>query len=271
MTTPTDPGTQIVLSSLGNLRDLGGWQTRSSGTVRYGLAFRSAGLDFLTPQDIDALEDIGFHTVFDLRTKAETDARPDRLPSSAAYVHLDVFADSSGAAVVHQFDLLDDPALAEEALGGGKAEERFTEAYREMLQLASADDAYRQLFLAFAEPERLPAVFHCTTGKDRTGWATASLLLLLGVSEKDVFREYLLTNDQLLPQLQPIFDQFAEAGGDPDLLVPVLGVRREYLQVAIDEMTTLYGTIENYFTQGLGLGPDVQDVLRRTFTTGANR
>ena len=268
---PTNPGDQIRVSSLGNLRDLGGWPTRSSGTVKRGLLYRSAGLDFLTPQDMQVLTDLGIRSVFDLRTEAECEARPDQLSPSITYVNLDVFADSSAAAVVHWFDLLNDPALAEEALGGGKAEERISEAYRDMMQLPSADGAYRQLFLAFAEPDRLPGLLHCTTGKDRTGWAAASLLLLLGVSEEDVFREYLLTNDQLLPQLQPIFDQFAEVGGDPELLVPILGVRREYLQMAIDEMTGRYGTIEGYFTEGLGLGPDTQDVLRTTLTIGTNR
>jgi len=51
-------------------------------------------------------------------------------------------------------------------------------------------------------------VFHCTAGKDRTGWAAASTLLLLGVSTGDVFADYLLTNDQLRPALQPLLDQF---------------------------------------------------------------
>ena len=48
--------------------------------------------------------------------------------------------------------------------------------------------------------------------------------MLLGVSDDDVMAEYLLTNDLLLPALQPVFDQFRDAGGDPTVLVPVFGV-----------------------------------------------
>jgi len=65
--------------------------------------------------------------------------------------------------------------------------------------------------------------------------------------------DYLLTNDQLLPALQPVFDQFRSIGGDPELLKPVAGVRREYLETALDEMHSRYKTIEGYFSQGLEL------------------
>lgn len=271
MTTPNTPGEAIHATSLPNLRDLGGWRTRSSGVVRPGMVYRSTGLDRLTPRDMEALSDLGIVSIFDLRTTAEAEARPDLVPPGASYVNLDVFADSSEAAVVHQFDLLTDPALAEEALGGGQVEQAFIQAYRDMVRLESARDSYRQLFLALSDTERLAGLFHCTTGKDRTGWAAAALLLLLGVAEEDVYREYLLTNEQLLPKLQPIFDDFEASGGDPDLLRPALGVQREYLQTSIDEMRSRYGTIENYFAEGLGLGPDDQAVLCEAFTVPADR
>jgi protein-tyrosine phosphatase len=95
-------------------------------------------------------------------------------------------------------------------------------------------------------------VFHCTTGKDRTGWAAAATLLLLGVSSDDVFADYLLTNDQLLPTLQPLLEQFRSIGGDPELLKPIVGVQKEYLETAIGEMQKRYKTIDGYFSQGLG-------------------
>ena len=66
--------------------------------------------------------------------------------------------------------------------------------------------------------------------------------MLLGVSRDDVMTEYLLTNEQLLPAVQPIMDTFAAAGGDPQLLRPVLGVEPDYLEMALDEMTATFGT-----------------------------
>jgi len=128
------------------------------------------------------------------------------------------------------------------------------------VRLPSAREGYREMFTDLADPAFLPASFHCTTGKDRTGWGAAALLLLLGVSEDDVMTDYLLTNDQLLPALKPVLDAFEAAGGDPDLLIPVLGVRREYLETALDEMRTTYGDIETYFIEGLGI--DAETIAR---------
>jgi protein-tyrosine phosphatase len=162
--------------------------------------------------------------------------------------------------------VLGDPKAAEAMLGGGKAVALFEESYRELVSLPSALAGYRQFFLAIAGEAHTPAVFHCTTGKDRTGWAAASALLLLGVSTDDVFADYLLTNDQLLPALQPVLDQFRSIGGDPELLMPVVGVQKEYLEAALDEMHKRYKTIDGYFSQGLGLDAATVGKLRAKLT-----
>jgi len=128
--------------------------------------------------------------------------------------------------------------------------------------LPSARAAYGALFADLARAERRPALLHCTTGKDRAGWAAAALLLLLGVSDDDVMADYLLTNEQLLPAMQPLFDRFTAAGGDPDVLRSLLGARAEYLEAALEEMTARFGTIERYFEQGLGLDPERIAALR---------
>lgn len=87
--------------------------------------------------------------------------------------------------------------------------------------------------------------------------------MLLGVSRDDVMTEYLLTNEQLLPAVQPIMDTFAAAGGDPQLLRPVLGVEPDYLEMALDEMTATFGTFHAYLDRGLRLEPAVVEALRR--------
>lgn len=135
--------------------------------------------------------------------------------------------------------------------------------------MPSALTGLRQLFSEFAQPDRRPALFHCTTGKDRTGWAAAALLMLLDVSDNDVMDDYLLTNDELLPELEPVFDRFEAAGGDPALLRPMLGVQEEYLAAALDEMRQRFGTIEGYFTNGLQLDAATQDALRAALDDGA--
>ena len=138
----------------------------------------------------------------------------------------------------------------------------FEDGYRDIVRLPSAKAGYRRLFTDIAELEHRPALFHCTGGKDRTGWAAASLLMLLGVSDELVMKEYLLTNDELLPAEQPAIDRFAAMGGNLDLIRPCVGVSPEYLDAALDEMRKDYGTIQEYFSEGLKVDAGAQDALR---------
>lgn len=234
------------------------------GRVRPGQLYRSTELDHLRGQDddLDRFAGLGIRTVFDLRTAAERDAAPDVIPEGVEEIVCDVLADSQGAAPAVLAEVLSDPSRAERILGGGKAAEMFERGYREIVSLPSALSSYRTMFTEIAIGARRPALFHCTTGKDRTGWGAAATLLLLGVREDDVFRDYELTNRDLIPALKPVFEHFRQLGGDPDLLRPVLGVDPGYLRAALAEMDSRFGSIEGYFEDGLGIDSDRREELR---------
>jgi protein-tyrosine phosphatase len=256
------PGRSLGIALAPNLRDLGGWSTRDGGRVRRGLVYRSAQLARLEGADLSAFGQLGIRSVYDLRTGLERAAMADRLPDSTRYIVADVLADSTAAAPAQLLAILSSPASANAMLGEGKTLALFVEAYHEIVSLPSALGAYRRLFSDLGQARRRPLLFHCATGKDRTGWAAAVLLLLLGVPHDDVMHEYLLTNEALLPALEPVFEQFRQAGGDPDLLRPVLGVEPAYLESALDQMRRRFGTVEGYFEVGLRIGPDTQRALR---------
>lgn len=266
MSQSKSPGAVISLASVANLRDLGGWHTRDGRVVRHGLLFRSAELDKLADDDLEAFERLGIRTIYDLRTEVERVEQPDRVPDGIEHVVIDVLADSSSSASAQVIEVPTDPKAAEELLGGGRAVQLFLAAYREVVHLPSAMEGYRQFFSDLARPEHRPALFHCTTGKDRTGWAAAAMLMLLGVSDDDVMQEYMLSNEELIPLVQPIFDTFQAAGGDPELLRPVLGVEKDYLQASITEMREQFGTIEDYFGKGLHIDAATRETLRAVYT-----
>ena len=262
MTDQAVPGALIDLTSLPNLRDLGGHLSRDGRTVRRGLLYRSTELSRLSEPDQAAIAGFGLHTVFDLRTAAEQQSQPDLLPDAVTLIPCDVMADATDAAPAQMEELLADPTKAASLLADGQAMAYMVGAYRQFVAMPSGLVAYRRLFSTLLEPGTLPALFHCATGKDRTGWATAALFMLLGVPDEDVRAEYLLTNDHLLPALKPVFDMFAAMGGDPELLRPLLGVDASYLDAAIDEMRARYGTVESYFADGLQLDAAAQAQLR---------
>ncbi|MEE4276567.1 MAG: tyrosine-protein phosphatase [Thermoleophilia bacterium] len=275
------PGGSIAMVSVPNLRDLGGWRVRGGGCVRRGQVFRSAALADADGAGVEALTALGVRTVFDLRTEAERVAQPDRVPPGADLVARDVFGDDMGTAFglpaelqsalpaemrgaspADLVGLLSRSGPVLEFLGGGRAARMLAKGYRGIATLPGACAAYGTLFADLAQAERRPALLHCTTGKDRAGWAAAALLLLLGVSDADVMADYLLTNEQLLPAMQPLFDRFTAAGGDPDVLHALLGARAEYLEAALDEMSSRFGTVGRYFEDGLGVDADRLSALR---------
>ena len=261
-------GEGIAIAGVPNLRDLGGWPTRDGGRVRRKLLYRSTQLDALAGAGLAAFAALGIRSVYDLRTEAERTARPDRLPEGTEHIVVDVLAGSVDAAPAELFKVASDPRAAEALLGGGKGLALFEHGYREIVSLPSAGVAYHRLFSDLAREEHRPALFHCATGKDRTGWAAASLLLLFGVPDDLVMEEYLLTNTELLPAEKPLLDHFRALGGDPDVLRPVVEVAPEYLDAALDELHRTFGTIEHYFAEGLGVDAAAQKALLEAFVDG---
>lgn len=165
----SEPGVQIPIATLPNLRDLGGWPTLDGRRVRRGLVFRSTDLDRLDPAGLDAVGKLGLRTVVDLRTAAERQAAPDRVPTGATLVVCDVLGDAPGAAPAQLPKVMADPRDAGRILGGGKAAALFERGYRDIVSLASARAAYQSLFSILATEGKRPLLFHCTTGKDRLG------------------------------------------------------------------------------------------------------
>ncbi|GAA4817032.1 tyrosine-protein phosphatase [Tomitella cavernea] len=245
-----------------NWRDLGGIATVDGSIIRPGAFFRSAELSAVSTEDRETLARLGVGPVFDLRTDAERASAPDDLPDSATVVPLDVLADKYAAAVPTKMqDFLSSPQAVEAVLGGGRAAEMMAENYRAMVTIPSAVRSYRTMVRDIAADPR-PALVHCTSGKDRTGWGTAIVLFAVGADEQSVRTDYLRTNELYLPTLTDTFARFEEAGGNPDDLRALLGVRPEYLQAALDEARTVHGSLEAYLSDALGIDDALRDALR---------
>jgi protein-tyrosine phosphatase len=106
-----------------------------------------------------------------------------------------------------------------------------------------------------------PTVFHCTAGKDRTGFAAALVLKAVGASDEEVLHDYLLTNERLqLPQE-------SRMGLTREAMTVLWRVQPEFLRAAFEEADAQYGSLEGYFSRGLGLGPAERDRLKTLYRT----
>jgi protein-tyrosine phosphatase len=74
-----------------------------------------------------------------------------------------------------------------------------------------------------------------------------------------------LSNDTILPEYQGMIDKFTGIGVEKDILLSILGVRREYLEASFKEMHDQFGGIGEYFAKGLGIDAAWQQTLRDRF------
>jgi len=259
------PGQSLGIASVPNLRDVGGYSTKDGKVVARGLVYRSNQLNSISAEDMSEIAELGLKNDYDLRTEDEVAKLPDEVPPGANYTLLNVLADANQSSAALLGQLLHNPKEANIKLGGGRIDSLFMTGYREFITLPSAKSSYRELFLSFSNPDNTPALFHCTTGKDRTGWGAAALLTLLGVSPDVVMDDFLKSNEYIIPMYRKQIDGFIAAGGDSLIPLAIFGVKQEYLNSSFDEMQKNFGTIENYFSEGLGIDKQKQEIIRDQF------
>jgi protein-tyrosine phosphatase len=140
-----------------------------------------------------------------------------------------------------------------------------------------ADPRQREMFGAALRllciPGRLPALYHCSGGKDRSGWMTAIVLTILGVSADQVLRDYLLSNDLHRTGYHKVRSDLIRTGlvRDPELLRPVLEQSPTYLNVAFEEGERRFGSFGRFVAFGLGVGEREVRELRRGMVSGGGQ
>ncbi|WP_093801163.1 tyrosine-protein phosphatase [Streptomyces sp. Wb2n-11] len=264
---------QIPATTVANLRDLGGTPLPGGRSVRPGFVLRSGQLDRMDPASDPAVAALPLRTVVDFRSAAERADHPDRVPDGARLIVADVLADrlaagTARAAPAQLKHILSNPALAEQHLGGGRARKLFADTYRSFVTSGSARAAYRTFLTELGAPDAGPLLFHCTAGKDRTGWAATLVLSLLGADDATIEREYLSVNPAVRQAFAPLVEGFVAAGGDPETALAVIGVVPEYLAAALDEAHARHGSVEKYVREGLGVSEESIARIRERLIAG---
>ncbi|MEU9162541.1 tyrosine-protein phosphatase [Streptomyces sp. NPDC048424] len=228
---------QIKLDGAVNFRDAGGYRTTTGQWVKMGEIYRSDALNKLTANDLAKLERLRVKTVFDLRMEDERTKDADKVPAGATYVVADVFAGSGS------FQTL--PKTPDEAV------KAMVDAEKAMVSGDGGKKAYTQVFDGIRNDHRRSVLFHCTAGKDRTGWANASLLTALGVPSETVMADYLASNDYRKAANDAVLSHLPAQ--QAAVYKPLLDVRPEYLNSGYDEVKAEYGSFDRYLKDGLGI------------------
>lgn len=193
------PGRRLELEGVFNLRDVGGYPAVGGRTTRWRALLRSDALHRLDPAGGAVLAGLGLNTVVDLRTEAEADIAPSALDGlTNRTTHISLLAGDL-AALPLELDAI----------------------YRYMIE--ECGDAIGAAIKALSESGSLPALVHCSAGKDRTGIVVALVLAVLGVPDEVIAADYELSAAYLDAGQTPAIAQLqANTGLGSELTGPLL-------------------------------------------------
>jgi len=222
-----------------NFRDMGGYPAGPGRQTRWHMLYRADSLADLTEGDLDRLQALGLRTLIDFRLPEERRAKPDRLPDGHTIAIIE-----PGFVPAGTLEML--RLVRAGTIEPAEIERRVIAQYR----LFGIDHLveYRRVMEAAVQQESYPLLLHCTSGKDRTGFGVAILMLAVGVPMAAVLEDYDLTNQyrRAVPQLF--------GPGTPETVVRILlSAQAKYLEAAIDEMEQAFGSFDAYLAKGLGV------------------
>lgn len=251
----------LNFEGIDNFRDLGGYRSADGRRVRWGKLYRSGTFANASLADQQVIGHLGLHALVDFRSAAEKREEPSRLPDPAPFTLVEIPTLEGG-----------DTSLAEEIMARIE-NDNFDDFDPDAFMIAANRQIatkytpqYRQFMQVLLEADGRPVAWHCTAGKDRTGFAAALLLRALGVPEDLVLEDYLRSREPALAarSRQLWLLRLFKGEQTADKLRVLLGVEPGWLQAAFDQIDADWGSFDNYLSDGLGLtGADLAQ-LRAT-------
>jgi protein-tyrosine phosphatase len=242
----------VPMQHIQNLRDLGGLAGADGKVIAPHRLYRSGNPALGTDADFERLDAMRLDAVVDFRADSEKT--------------------SAEAAFARRFPWRADPVLAGDLSPAAIVPmlKRSTPAQMHAFMVG----IYRQFpvdyqaqfarFLRLAEADQT-LLFHCTAGKDRTGFAAVLLLSALGVDRADVVANYLESNRVNAGYNAAAIAQLQKVGVEPAVAAPLLEVDAEYLSAAMEVIDTRYGGMQHYLRDVLKV--DVE-AIRRNYLVG---
>lgn len=242
----------MVLANIGveNFRDIGGYNANGR-KVKQSMVYRSAKLDGVTEDGQELLENIGINTIIDLRGDEEVANNPT-LYERDDLVKLRIPVSSGD---IKPFV----PYFLSGKLKESDAQALMCSAYRSFVTGHSKQ--YAEFLDTLLDESNYPLLVHCTAGKDRTGYASALLLLLLGVQWDDVLNNYLLTNDYLKDYISRI-DVSSVPEAAKKAFAVLMMADEKYLGTAFSVIGKNYEEVCSYAATVLNFDKEKQEKLK---------
>ena len=249
----------IHLRKQKNLRDIGG--KYKDVTIRLNMLLRGRALTNLTPKQLDKLKNkYHLRTVIDIRDIAEQSQKPDMELPGIRKLLMPVFDDGKVGISHEDREKNDKIALLSKL-------PPMTQMYYEMFHEECLNNLANIIKLIItAKEEEYAFYYHCSEGKDRTGIISAVLLSMLGVSKKEIIKEYLYTNRVAHHKANIYYLVAKYVRFDVNLARKLHGMfsaKKEYISVYFDVVRDEYNDdYMTFFTKGLKLTEEEVNAFR---------
>ena len=238
--TSPHPEGRVAFEGAHNFRDFGGQRTRDGRRVARGRLFRSDALWQLSDADLERFAALGIRTVCDFRADHERAKWPNRLPPEATALRsLGLGFTPLGTQAA--WDAVNRGELSAEGVRAYMCEH-----YRALAETHT--EFYASMFRALLEPDAVPFLVHCASGKDRTGFAAAIILISLGVPRDAVLADYVIS-DRYRRELWHLFHRQV----DPGAYDAVGAAAPAYLEAAFAVIDERDGGEAGYLREVMGL------------------
>ncbi len=206
-----------------NVRDVGGVSTSDGATMAPGRLFRSASLDAITDRGLDVLRSRGLRTVIDLRSQSEVD-RHGRFPLDRMQVRWE-----------HLVSSVTPPAGDDKRSVDMRAmDDPMASMYLEIMSTSGPAFARGLRMLA---DDALPAIVHCTSGKDRTGLFVVLLHLVVGVPLETALVEYRQDDETSKRAVEDMLRRYPDMQAlGPEKLARTSGTDAKWVIAALDSI-----------------------------------
>jgi protein-tyrosine phosphatase len=239
-----------------NLRDLGGYATTDGHRLRWGKLYRSANFAEASPADLAALSQLGLATFIDLRSGLEKEEEPNRLPTPLPFelVEIPILDEGNQALVGEVMERVESGDF-----DGFDPGQKMQQANRQFASVFTPQ--FRQLVDTVIAADGAPVLWHCTAGKDRTGFAAAVLLRILGVPRETIMRDYMASLEPALAsrRSQLLMLRLFKGEETAAKIEVMMGVEPAWLEAGFDEIDATWGSFDAYVRDGLQLdGADIE-------------
>ena len=248
----------LRLNSVGNARQLGGYINADGKKVRNNVLLRTGHLGNITDGDIARLRDVyNLGDIIDMRTSVEISGNEDKKIDGANYHHISIMDESS--LLENRGNISIAKNTPEGLLTFIKTVDKLhifrDDMYINFLEGECGISGYRKFFDILLSSEDGKAVlWHCTSGKDRTGLGAMLILTVLGVDEKTILEDYMLTNRYNKSRIDNTRKLILESNEDNRLVENIAlfgGVYEKFMTIALDHLKENYGSVMGYIKSAL--------------------